>query len=725
MTRVEFYVGQSRQLTEGRYIERTQEREIDAANMTPLVISEYRLVALHGSPQAYGTTLRPCSVQQREPNSPIVARLYRYPEPQGSFCKLSVHETLGAVGLSGQRRFTDWKNPTRVSGRFGNLSRDISPPSNGVSSTFKQGHGIRAGVGIGPADKNSFKGESTDAGQPSVRALTAPSSKGLLRVADKVGHHLLNMITNTNKKLQDYMNNVTSSTTEEKEGEPENVAATDWERWQKVFVEVEEREKLTSTLSFQLEGAIMKEQFREAAVLKEAIAHLSAKDAVSELMKEMKHALIEERHYDAASLHKGGAGLLGWWIGTAESEGTASYGHIIHISAAHGRFIAKSFNASQLTAGEGPGAPLFEVFVTKTGKQNYSLQAFYLKHEGNISSDTDTTDLINVDAPERLQPNTPPDIGLKQAETNDDHDGSGRGIDKVLQDPTIDNTVRGESNNMEKQESNESSVKLLITGAIQNSIDDKDIMAPMRIPAQLERKTKDSFTFSFREVYRPGSWRSTIAQSEAISGGPVLNVEKGSIADKLSSVTVISKVAKEMGEIARLAVTQARRSQRLAEITSFRRINTLETDSDPFSSLYVGDFGFCKSHLEVVQLRRKFGNWGGDKLEFFQYVEAVKLTGDLDFPAGEVMFRAKIGEGRRLSSSGSYPEDLGVTGRFKGQVRLVEPGSQIRHSEWIDGELVLLDPKRGSRTKGSELGFAYSVHERLFLALFNRLKLQD
>ncbi|KAL3699043.1 hypothetical protein R1sor_017065 [Riccia sorocarpa] len=661
-----------------------------------------------GSPQAYGTTLRPCSVQQREPNSHIVTRSYRYPEPQGSVSKLSAHEALGATGLSGQRRFTDWKNPTGFSGRFGNLSRHICPPSNGVSSTFKQGHGIRAGVGIGPAESNSFKGD-----------LTAPSSKGLLRVADKVGHHLWNMMTNTNKTLQDYMNNVTSATTEEKKGEPGNVE-TDWERWQKIFVEVEEREKLTSTLSLQLEGAVVKEQFREAAVLKEAISELSAKNAVSELMNELKHALVEERYYDAASLHKDGAGLLGWWVGTAESEGTVSYGHIIHISAAHGRFIAKSYNASQLTAGEGPETPLFEVFITKTGKENYSQQAFYLHHEGNVSSDTDTTDLT-VDAPQRLQPNTL-DIRLKQAETDHDHHDD---THDVSQGPTIDDTVRGGSNNMEKQESDESSVKLLVTVATENSIDDKDITAPMRIPVQLDQKTKDSFTLNFWEEYRPGSWRSTIAQSEAICGRPLLNVEKGSMADKLSSVKVISKVAKEMSQIARLAVTQARRSQRLTESTSFRRINTLETGSDPLSGLYVGDFGFCTSHLEVVQLRRKFGNWGGDILEFFEYVEAVKLTGDLDFPAGEVMFRAKIGEGGRLSSSGLYPEDLGVTGRFKGQVRLVEPGSQIRHTEWIDGELVLLDPKSGSRTKGSELGFAYSVHERLFLALFNRLKLQD
>lgn len=61
------------------------------------------------------------------------------------------------------------------------------------------------------------------------------------------------------------------------------------------------------------------------------------------------------------------------------------------------------------------------------------------------------------------------------------------------------------------------------------------------------------------------------------------------------------------------------------------------------SGLYIGAHGLYSS--EVIQLRRKFGQWQEDKgarepsdLEFYEYVEAFKLTGDPYVPAGQVLF---------------------------------------------------------------------------------------
>lgn len=62
------------------------------------------------------------------------------------------------------------------------------------------------------------------------------------------------------------------------------------------------------------------------------------------------------------------------------------------------------------------------------------------------------------------------------------------------------------------------------------------------------------------------------------------------------------------------------------------------------SGLYIGAHGLYTS--EVIHLRRKFGQWkenNGTKeasnLEFYEYVEALKLTGDPYVPAGQVIIK--------------------------------------------------------------------------------------
>ena len=109
--------------------------------------------------------------------------------------------------------------------------------------------------------------------------------------------------------------------------------------------------------------------------------------------------------------------------------------------------------------------------------------------------------------------------------------------------------------------------------------------------------------------------------------------------------------------------------------------------SDPFDRLYLGAFG--PHGPEVLRLVR--GRWGDEAMMGDDCVTAVKLTGDANVPAGAASFRAKIGNADKLDSSFSYPEELGVVTRYKGQGRVAKPGFQERN--WVDGELLLLDGK--------------------------------
>ncbi|KAG6472402.1 hypothetical protein ZIOFF_069864 [Zingiber officinale] len=91
----------------------------------------------------------------------------------------------------------------------------------------------------------------------------------------------------------------------------ENGEDWDWERWKQHFTEIEEHEKLVSVLKSQLNEAILREDYGEAAKLKLAITGATKKDIVGAALTIMNRAIEEEPYSDAAFIcDHVGAGLV-------------------------------------------------------------------------------------------------------------------------------------------------------------------------------------------------------------------------------------------------------------------------------------------------------------------------------------------------------------------------------------------------------------------------------
>ncbi|KAL6515347.1 Protein EXUTER 1, chloroplastic [Orobanche hederae] len=196
---------------------------------------------------------------------------------------------------------------------------------------------------------------------------------------------------------------------------------------------------------------------------------------------------------------------------------------------------------------------------------------------------------------------------------------------------------------------------------------------------------------------------------------------------------------------------RAKLQQRSIDHVMLDLMESTDKGKIPMKGLYIGAQGRYTS--EVIHMKRRFGQWKEDgntkihrKIDFYEYVEAVKLTGDAHVPAGQVAFRAKVGKRYQLPHKGIIPEEFGVArclafmlsylsinfriilsrttlqiARYRGQGRLAEPG--FRNPRWVDGELVILG---GRYIKGPPVvGFIYGAPDHHFLVFFNRLKLLD
>ncbi|AAD45989.1 EST gb/N65787 comes from this gene, partial [Arabidopsis thaliana] len=190
-----------------------------------------------------------------------------------------------------------------------------------------------------------------------------------------------------------------------------------------------------------------------------------------------------------------------------------------------------------------------------------------------------------------------------------------------------------------------SNTKLVIGGVLHNiedsSIDDEIV----RVSANIMDTERDSFI-----LHVPGRSKRDIdtrknrvskEQVTALAAQGLSDLLPPEVAEAFWGEKASLKVSKHVHEIVKLAINQAQKGNHLSEYTAFNRIITPESNLDPFDGLYVGAFG--PYGTEIVQLKRKYGRWddaegsNSSDIEFFEYVEAVKLTGDPNVPAGQVI----------------------------------------------------------------------------------------
>ncbi|XP_019196558.1 PREDICTED: protein EXECUTER 1, chloroplastic-like [Ipomoea nil] len=583
----------------------------------------------------------------------------------------------------------------------------------------------------------------------------------------------------------------------------------DWERWKKHFTEVEEQEQMVSILKSQLAGAIGREDYEEAAKLKVGIAAAATNDTVGKVISHLNNAVKEELYADAAFIRDhAGAGLVGWWSGISD-DCDDPYGRIIHISAEHGRYVAKTYSPRQLASAV-DGAPIFEIFLRMNKHGNYKQQAVYLKQRTapqdstiptpmfsgtrnldslspteykddlfgkgkEVSEDDENRDddsgfenklrdmvpgvkvkVLKVTAPAKVdrdliskvieqvldddddEDEDEEDIDLETVDSEVDEDDFEEDIELEVVDAEVDIKVENneeqnvieldtDTGTRDNEEQSQVAIKVVVGRLVQNMSSSARRKDLLRIPATLERKSRLSFTFSVEDTEQTSSGDGESSSNRK----PKLHSQRSmdhlmlDLAKFIGKGKIPEKMLKDVGKLINLTLNQARNHQLLSKSTTFNRIE-IPLSTDPLNGLYIGTQGLYGS--EVIHLRRRFGQWKEDKItknssniEFYEYVEAVKLTGDPYVPAGQIAFRAKVGKQNQLPHKGIIPEEFGVIARYRGQGRLAEPGFQ--NPRWVDGELVILD---GKYIKGGPVvGFVYWAPEYHFLMFFHRLRLQD
>ncbi|CAL5327246.1 unnamed protein product [Camellia sinensis] len=492
------------------------------------------------------------------------------------------------------------------------------------------------------------------------------------------------------------------------------------------------------TKLFQLEDAIEMKDFQEAARLKMAIVEATSKDSVAEIMSQTKNAVDEERYHDDLQLCRcTGSGLVGGWVVLTIlmiplQANTYNSWYVDETYTIKVVFLQQAKSLTNSTSSLSNSKPTQGPITSETEDASVvdinRNEVKTKKSEGkSINVEEGITSVINF-LKDKI-----PGLKLKVMKINV--------IEEVIEDAdALKQLMQEDSENTPGKDSDDETnnlvdgavedgknlaMEVFIGGILRNIEDTSTKDECVRLPAEIKDMERDSFV-----LHVPARGQDRDTDESTVSKVKVASIASKGVsefmpsdvakafwsADKLSPTMRLTLVSIDVCEIVKLAVSQAQKQGRLSECTSFSQITLSEGDLDPSVGLYVGAFG--PYGTEVVQLRCKYGNWNceddTDKtldVEFFEYVEAVKLTGDLNVPAGQVTFCAKIGRGNCFANRGLYPDELGVWSTmgsrerdFRGWRPVVRrhgrPGSwntQVRavtHIIFVDDIPDSMDPRR-------------------------------
>ncbi|VAH16525.1 protein EXECUTER 1, chloroplastic-like isoform X1 [Triticum dicoccoides] len=315
------------------------------------------------------------------------------------------------------------------------------------------------------------------------------------------------------------------------------------------------------------------------------------------------------------------------------------------------------------------------------------------------------------------------------SEEDDDNDEADIGNESSQDIGDEDNneeagTISAEENNDESGEESDIEALLSIGIEVDNDKDFASQSSPRtfeRMPAKLDKRDRFSFTFyTEQSSNKPAAEKAQHIPRKRV--GFRTTEQDGDL--KFDRVKLSGGNRKL--PILQLGIKQLNNKvqPKLYGVTHFSRIQ-MPISSDPLSGLYETASGFDS---EVLSLQRKFGQWQEDDsseehsdLKFYEYVEAAKLTGDNLVPAGQVVFRAKVGKHYQLPHKGVIPRELGVVARYKGQRRIADAG--FKNPRWVDGELLILDGK--FIRDGPVIAFFYWTSNLHLFEFFRRLSLPD